>query len=89
METRKRNYYPASQEAVRQRIMLGLHTIEKETNLFEAKFLDDTEDSKNLIDIANFVCETFGTKLKKIEDCKEFRSLLKAAGSNEEVKFGC
>ena len=35
MDNRKRNEAPASQEAVRQRIMLSLHSIEKETNLCE------------------------------------------------------
>ena len=43
---RKRDEPPASQEAVRQRIMVALYKIEKETNLFKSKFLEDTETQK-------------------------------------------
>ena len=69
---RKRNEPPASQEAVRQRIMVALHKIEKETNLFKSKFLEDTENTKSWTDMMNFVCEAW------IEDKKEFEVLLKA-----------
>ena len=86
-KSRKRNECPASQEAVRQRIMLALHKIEKETNLFKSKFLDDTENTKNWTDMVNFICEASGKKLNKIEDCREFEDLLKAASDSKEVDF--
>ena len=82
---RKRNEPPASQEAMRQRIMLALHKIEKETNLFNNKFLEETENTKNWTDMANFICEASGRKLNKIEDNKEFKALMKATSGVKEV----
>ena len=86
-KTRKRNEPPASQEAVRQRIMLALHKIEKETNLFKSKFLEDSENTKNWTEMVNFICEASGRKLNKIEDNKEFEVLLKASSGVKEVNF--
>ena len=84
---RKRNEPPASQEAVRQRIMIALHKIEKETNLFKSKFLEDTENTKSWTDMMNFVCEASGRKLNRIEDKKEFEVLLIASSGVKEVNF--
>ena len=86
-KSRKRNESPASQEAVRQQIMVALHKIEKETNLFKSKFLEDTENTKNWTDMVTFVCEASGRKLNKIEDYKDFEVLLKAATGSKEVDF--
>ena len=86
-KNRKRNEPPASQEAIRQRIMLALHKIEKEINLFKSKFLENTENTKNWTEMVNFICEASGRKLNKIEDNKEIQELLKASSGVKEVYF--